>query len=541
MRAHAIGTPYKQFHADDRDRFDAIVIGSGVGGLGAAALLAKSAGWRVLVLERHYTAGGLSHVFNRPGFEWDIGMHYVGQVHIPDSPAAAWFTYLTEGRLTWHSLPDVYDRVDVGGLHFDYVSGEQRLRDELTRLFPAERRAIDGYFTAIHNCVGRLPLFFAEKLLPPVAAAVTGAALRAPFLRYARRTTGEVLDGIGMSRELKAVLTAQWGDYGLPPALSSFGIHAIVAHHYVEGAAYPIGGSRQIAASLLPTIERNGGMVVVDADVDRVLVERGHASGVVMKDGRNLRATTVISDAGVRRTMGSLLRECDSPQVRRVAAGLTDCPSSGGHFCLYVGLTSSALTLPQSNRWIHPSPDFDRNFWPYMNDISAPFPFVFMTSPSAKDPSFQQRHPDRHTIEVVTPAPYNVFRSWADTRWQRRGDDYARLKQGIADRLLAELYRHFPQAAGAVETWELSTPLSTQHFDNAPEGGMYGLAHTPARFARRDLGPRTPIGGLFLTGQDVATEGMMGALSGAVVAASAVLGRNLFAAIPKEEARRRAA
>jgi len=85
MTSRFLGTPYKQFHGNRP--FDAIVIGSGIGGLGTAALLAKASKRRVLVLERHYTAGGLTHTFHRPGFEWDVGVHYVGQVHKPGSPA----------------------------------------------------------------------------------------------------------------------------------------------------------------------------------------------------------------------------------------------------------------------------------------------------------------------------------------------------------------------------------------------------------------------------------------------------------------------
>ena len=93
-----IGTPYKQFH--DNGPFDAIVVGSGVGGIRTAALLAKAAGRRVLVLEKHYTAGGFTHVFHRPGFEWDVGVHYVGEVHKPGSGEAA-FSQILEQPVRW--------------------------------------------------------------------------------------------------------------------------------------------------------------------------------------------------------------------------------------------------------------------------------------------------------------------------------------------------------------------------------------------------------------------------------------------------------
>jgi phytoene dehydrogenase-like protein len=533
MASRFVGTPYKQFW--NTGPFDAIVVGSGIGGLGTAALLAKAAGQRVLVLEKHYTAGGFTHVFHRPGFEWDVGVHYVGQVHTAGSPAHALFEYLAEGRLSWHAMPDVYDRVNIDGLRFDYVSGRDQLRDALVRTFPRERDAIDRYFTAIRQCLRRLPLYFVEKALPSLLGGILGPGLRAPFLRFARRTTGHMLDELGASRELRAVLTAQWGDYGLPPGQSSFGVHAVIADHYLEGAAYPIGGASQIAASVLPTIERAGGAVVVSAEVDRILIDGTRAIGVRMTDGREFRANAIVSDAGIRTTMDRLLGEGVPRQAQHVAARTRCLPGTSGHLCLYAGLTfpGAAPRLDPANLWVHPNLDFDRNLATFDADIDAPFPFLYISFPSAKDPSFEARYPNRHTMEVVTLARYERFSQWAASEWKRRPHAYEATKTRLAERLLVELSRHVPAASGTVTTWELSTPLSTQHFANAPHGEMYGLAHTPGRFESRDLSPRMPIRGLFLTGQDIGMCGVMGALSGAVVTASVMLRRNMLGEVWK--------
>ena len=92
-------------HYAGSESFDAIVVGSGLGGFGAAALLARQAHRRVLVLERHYTAGGMTHVFRRPGFAWDVGVHYVGEMHEGSGPRRL-LEHLTEGRLQWAPMPD---------------------------------------------------------------------------------------------------------------------------------------------------------------------------------------------------------------------------------------------------------------------------------------------------------------------------------------------------------------------------------------------------------------------------------------------------
>jgi len=526
-----VGTPYTQHR--DEGPYDAVVIGSGIGGLGAAAALARAGGLRVLVLERHHTAGGFTHVFHRPGFEWDVGLHYIGQV-TGAGGAAGLFDYVTGGGVEWNAMPDAYDRVTVGARRFDYVTGRERLRDALADAFPRERRAIDRYLTAVQRCLGAMPLYYMEKVLPPVT--------RAPFLRYARRTTADVLAGLGASPDLQAVLTAQWGDYGLPPGRSSFGIHAIVAGHYLDGAAYPVGGAGQLARTMLPVIEQAGGAVIVGADVQHVVLGGRRAIGVRMADGREYRAPAVISDAGLVRTFRELV-----PEPTRPVAALLDrvaaIEPSHAHLGLYVGVSTARLAspLPASNLWIHPTPDFDRNWDAFAADLEAPFPLLFVSFPSAKDPTFEARYPGHQTIEVVVPAPYEPFAAWSRSAWKRRDGDYTALKQRLHDRLLEALERQIPGIGRAIVVSEVSTPLTTRHFANAAHGETYGLAHTPARFASRDLKPVTPVPGLYLTGQDVSTCGVAGALAGAVACASAVLHRNLFQTMRTRHARTRPA
>jgi phytoene dehydrogenase-like protein len=130
---------------NDRKPFDAIVIGSGMGGLTAAAILAKSAGKRVLVLERHYTPGGFTHVFKRPGYEWDVGLHYIGELHHPGTELRAVFDYVTEGRVAWADVGEVYDRMVTPSGTYELVAGKEPFRARLKQYFPREKRAIDRY------------------------------------------------------------------------------------------------------------------------------------------------------------------------------------------------------------------------------------------------------------------------------------------------------------------------------------------------------------------------------------------------------------
>jgi all-trans-retinol 13,14-reductase len=382
----------------------------------------------------------------------------------------------------------------------------------------------------VESTVRAMTPYSAEKILPGALARLAGPLLRFPFLRHAGRSTARTLARLTSNPELAAVLTGQWPDYGLPPAQSSFGIHALIARHYLNGAAYPVGGASRIAAGIAPIIERAGGSVLVSAEVSEILVEGGdHAVGVRMADGRELRARAIISNTGAANTFGRLL----APQTagrREMLAALQQIPPSMAHLCLYVGLQNDgcARQFGESNLWIYPGPDHDANVARFQADPSAPLPAVFISFPSAKDPTFAQRYPGRSTIEVVAPVPYEWFARWAATSWKRRGPEYEARKRYWSDRLREELEQQVPAVRGKVDFQELSTPLSTRHFANYEQGEVYGLSHTPARFRLRCLKPRTAVRNLYLTGQDVSTVGITGGLVGGMLTASVVLGRNLI-------------
>jgi all-trans-retinol 13,14-reductase len=205
---------------------------------------------------------------------------------------------------------------------------------------------------------------------------------------------------------------------------------------------------------------------------------------------------------------------------------------SVAHACLYIGLkgTPQELNLPKTNYWIYPegAQDHDAHVDRYLADINAPFPVVYISFPSAKDPDWTNRYPDRSTIDIITLVPYDTFEPWAGSRWMKRGDDYKALKEGIAQRLLATLYAQQPQLVGKVDYYELSTPLTTQHFINYEKGEIYGLDHTPSRFRQQFLKPSTPIKNFYLTGQDIVTAGVGAALFSGVLTASAMTGVNII-------------
>ena len=507
--------------------YDAIVIGSGMGGMTAAACLAEL-GKKVVVLEQHYTAGGFTHSYSRNGYEWDVGVHYIGDVGAQHTMAKRLFDFVSGGQLEWAPMDDHYDRIFLGKESYDLVAKPQNFRAELLKHFPDEADAIDEYMKRISDAAGMMKLLTMEKLFPtPVSMMVRGyRKLKAPS--WLNKTTREVLESLTSNQKLIAVLTGQWGDNGMPPAESSFIIHSLIARHYLYGGYYPVGGASRIAETAIPQIQKNGGELFTYAAVEQVLIEKDKAVGVRMQDGTEIRAPIVISNAGVFNTFGKLVPEATAKKhgyIRKLDTVNRSMASLG----MYIGIKDTAenLGLPKTNYWLYSSEDYEGSLERFFADPeNVDIPMVYISFPSAKDPEFLEKYPGRATIEIVSPGPFEWFEKWADKPWGKRGEEYDALKEKWSQRLLEKLYEHFPQVRGKIDYYELSTPLSTDFFCWYEKGEIYGLDHDPSRFEQKWLKPKTSIDGLYLTGQDVISCGVVGAMIGGLATAVVASGKD---------------
>jgi all-trans-retinol 13,14-reductase len=504
-------------------RYDALVIGSGIGGLAAAALLSEL-GRKVAVLEQHYTAGGATHSYERAGYEWDVGVHYLGDMGARTTVRRL-MDFLTQGNLDWAPMDAHYDRFFIGDRVYDAVAGRDAFRENLVGYFPREVQAIDRYLELLGEVSRGMRTFTLDRTLPPWAAAVAGPWLRRRLPASFHRTTWEVLSELTDDPDLIAVLTGQWGDMGLPPKRSSFVIQALIAKHYLHGGFYPVGGAWRIADTILPRIRATGGEVFTYARVEEIMVRDGRTRGVRMADGHEIECDCVISDAGVVNTFGRLL-PAEVSRAQGYDRLLPSVKPSIGHLGVYIGLeaTAAELGLPKTNFWIYPGNDYDGALDRFLADPTGPFPAVYLSFPSAKDPDFERRHPGKATIEIVAPAQYEIFEPWAGKTWGKRGEEYEALKHSYGERLLEHLYDKLPQLRGRVDYWEVSTPLSMQWFCGWERGELYGLDHDPARMRQAWLRPRTKIPGLWLTGQDIMSCGVSGAMMGGLASATAIAG-----------------
>jgi phytoene dehydrogenase-like protein len=149
-------------------------------------------------------------------------------------------------------------------------------------------------------------------------------------------------------------------------------------------------------------------------------------------------------------------------------------------------------------------------------------PALYVTFPSLKHGAEDAAEDSKHTAELVTSTDWDVFSRWENSRLGRRPPDYLELKAKIRSHLLAQFTRHFPALGPLIAEVDLSTPLSSVAFVGAEHGGVYGLEPSPRRFLSTHLHARTPVPGLYLTGQDVCSTGITGAMMGGVMSAAAI-------------------
>ncbi len=502
--------------------FDMIVIGSGMGGLSVASLLAQIAKKRVLVLERHFKLGGFTHSFSRKGYTWDVGLHYVGGL-APGSQGRQILDLITRKGVDWQKLPEQYDKFVYPDLSFAVPSNPDQYLQGLIRQFPTEEAGLKRYFADLKRVSSGLGIELWSWSAPRLIRMLMGV-VNARVRRLAQMTTKTYLDQTFSDHKLKALLTSQWGDYGLPPGQSSFATHALVAGSYLEGAWYPVGGAKTIAECIEPIVREAGGACLVNHQVEEILLEGGEAKGVRVKvkqgkttEEKVFTAPLIISNAGAYTTFTKLVPgNLELPfkeDLQTLEPGYTVVT-------LYLGFKESPARLgfKGENHWIYAGYDHDRMLAESAGLLEGKVAGVFLSLASLHDAKARQ-----HTGQIIVPVDFGGFQHWANTPWKHRGQDYETLKAKVSQALLDFVEQRHPGFRELVDYSELSTPLTIEDFTGHSKGAIYGIPATPEKYRRRWFGVQTPIKNLLLTGTDVCTLGIQGALMGGVFSAGYVL------------------
>jgi all-trans-retinol 13,14-reductase len=497
--------------------WDVIVIWSGMGGMAAACALSRT-GHKVLLLEQYHVLGGLTHSFSRQGFTWDAGIHYLSWL-APETKEHASLKWLSKSPIEFAPVGDVFDVLHLGDAEpLPVASPYAAHAADLKERFPDEAQAIDAWFEAVHRARDAAHVIFQSRSLQQPIEDVLNGENGEDVRKWCGRTTQDVADEITANAALKAAFLAQWGTLGGRPHLASFAIHATVACSYLEsGAWYPVGGASAIADHMLPVIAAAGGEARANTRVQTLLMEDGGVVGVKTAEGEDIFAKAVISNIGAFETVNQLLPDGfeESAWVKEIRS----FQPSICHFSLFLGFEGDieAAGATKANHWLYPGHGVDVVWDDAPNGTP---PAMFVSFATLKDPSYDPGPKQRHSGEMMILTDWAAVEKWADLLPGQRGEGYAALKSQVEEKAFAQFEAYFPQLAELVVFKEVATPFSVVSTTRHRKGAFYGVEATPRRFLSDALRMKTPIEGLYLSGQDVASPGIPGAMWGGLLCAA---------------------
>ena len=523
--------------ADEREQWDAVVIGSGLGGLACAAYLC-AAGKRTVVLEAHYVAGGNSQVFRRGirgrKYEFDVGVHYIGECGAEGS-----ITRILRGiglgeRVRFRPLnPDGYSTLIFPDLRFRVPAGWDRYRARLLETFPEEAAALGRVVDILREVADGGGRFQNQEIAP--ADLMTAAPT---FALWGLRPVTELFAEHGLSQRAAAVLLGEQGDYAVPPSRTPTALAAGLTDHYMRGAFYPEGGGQMIAARLIEAIRAYGGAVRTRTPVARVRVENGRAVGVQLANGECIAAAAVVSNADLKRTVLELVGEryFAAETIERVRDFRMALPL----FIVYLGLDVdlAAAGLPNTNLIAWGSYDIEGIYRQLEAGRIPEEDLTYITAATIKDPGNRRLAPPGHTnLQIMTLAPrqyalWHVDPDNVDTSGYHRDPQYRAAKAALAERLITAADRIIPGLREHIDWQEAATPVTQARFTHASAGTSYGIEFACDQMGPLRIGPHTEVPGLFLCGASAPSgHGIGGVLRGGVLAAAAVLEQNLMRGI----------
>lgn len=501
---------------------DAIVIGSGAGGLTAALALAR-AGKRTIVCEQHALPGGYSQSFELSGFRFSPGVHYVGALGPGGSLRRIWEGLGVANELVFFELdPDGYDRALVGTEWFDVPKGKERFAARLKERFPSEAKGIDRYFDVVSRILDEIGWAAPIHTLADVARQVIHMPVT---LRHGLLPLGHFLESCTDDALLRAILSIQAGDHGMSPSRAPTALHAGLQGYYFDGGCYPRGGAHAIPEALIGQIRRHGGELRLRTEVQEILVEDGAAVGVRLADGSTLRADLVISNADPGVTWGRLVAPEHQPwRLRRRIASLHYSVSTLSLF-MAVEMDLRAAGLDSGNVWWSRTTDVDAAYRFAERtalDGSEEIPGLFFNVTTLKDPTL--RRDGLHTVEAMALSSMDPFAAWQGSAPGRRPPEYARLKEALAERILDAVERIVPGLRERIVFRALATPLTNAHFLHATRGGIYGTEKSLGNLGPFSFAVGTHICGLFQCGASTIAPGINGVTTSGLAAAAAALG-----------------
>ena len=502
-------------------QYDAIIIGSGIGGLAAALCLARE-GKKIIIIEQHVVPGGWCHSFYINGQRFSPGVHYIDNIEEGQSTNKLLKGLGIANDLVFFRMnSNAFEHCWIGEHKIDLPSKVENWISVLSEKFPDEKKRIIKYLKLVKNVSDQIQLIpkmkgFWDNITIPYRTRHLGKFGLFPLKKVIKWHIKNPL--------LRQILNIQCGNHGLAAANASFPLHCAVMDHYFEGGYYPMGGGAGLVKAFTNKIKQLNGEIKLGSNVEKIIVEKNEnkikAIGIKLSNGEEIYANAIISNTDPHNTYKMIGTENLSEKLSKKIAK-TKYSVSSLMFFVVVNMDLSNTKIDSGNIWMTNEGEKDSLEQDVFNENK--FSSLFISCSSLKDPtSYDGIH---HTFEIVTFVNYDSFSDFHNEE-KNRSESYLKMKQTLCNKLLDTMDLIIPDFKENTVNIELGTPITNQYYIQGTRGNVYGTEKGFWQTGPFSFSHKSEIENLFLCGASIISHGVAGSAYSGVKAASIVLNKN---------------